>query len=99
MNGIKISADGLGAAATTAQSAAAELALTQIGDAVVAVAALGAPGAFAAPVVASRYASSQSLMRAGTDLCVAASTGIREAIAAVESGFAAADRELAEAAR
>lgn len=99
MNGITISAEGLGAAAATANGAASQLALAQVGDAVLASAALGAPEAFAAPVVARRYASTQSLTRAAADLCAAAATGIRDGISAVESGFAAVDRELAEAAR
>jgi hypothetical protein len=99
MNGIRISANGLGAAASAASAAASQLALTLVGDAVLAVAALDAPGALAAPALARRYSSSQSLTRAAADLCAAAATGIRDAIAAIESGFAAADRELADAAR
>lgn len=99
MDGITISAGGLGAAATTATGAASDLALTLAGDGVLAVAALGASGAFAAPAVAGRYASAQSLTRAAADLCATAATGICDAIIAVESGFAATDRELAEAAR
>jgi hypothetical protein len=99
MDGITISAGGLGTAATTANGAVSDLALTLAGDAVLAVAALGASGAFAAPGVAGRYASAQSLTRAAADLCATAATGIRDAITAVESGFAATDRELAEAVR
>ena len=99
MDGITISAGGLGAAATTATGAASDLALTLVSDAVLAVAALGASGAFAAPGVAGRYASTQSLTRAAADLCATAATGIRDAIATVESGFAATERELAEAVR
>jgi hypothetical protein len=99
MDGITISASGLGAAATTAAGTASDLALTLVGDAILAVAALGASGAFAAPGVAGRYASAQSLTRAAADLCATAATGIRDAITTVESGFAAADRALAEAAR
>lgn len=99
MNGIRISTNGLGSAAMAANEAASQLALTQVGDAVLAVAALAAPGAFAAPTVTLRYASSQSLTRAAAGLCAAAATGIRDAIIDVECGFAEADRNLAAAAR